>query len=386
MPKLPRLTLLLLLIGAPCARAPAADRPAQPPNIVFILIDDMPWFGTPVRMSPDLPESAMAFRHMPNVEKLAAQGMTFRNAYAAAGMCGPSRCSIQTGMMTARHLYSGNGGFGEKTNGTVEYLSRGQDAARPLLQPEPQGNLRFPSIGDLCKSAGYATAHFGKWHLYGGGPAKHGYDESDGDTDNKTSRPDDPPDDPKLMFSITRRSVDFIERQAKAGRPFFVQVSHYATHARYQATKKTRERYEKNPVFAKIAHPRDRQNAILGAAMVEDLDTTIGQLLQTLDIYILNVLMNGLGMQNDWSFLNRMIDTRALAMSIFKQVKYNSEEDFLCWQMKLMNHFEKGIKTSQGFLLKHYGIEHDPAMLHNALYDIKMNYKIFRRQISEVEI
>jgi arylsulfatase A-like enzyme len=283
MTNLPRFTLLLLLIGAPCARAPAAERSAQQPNIVFILIDDMPWFGTPVRMSPDLPESAMAFRHMPNVEKLAAQGMTFRNAYAAAGMCGPSRCSIQTGMMTARHLYSGNGGFGEKTNGTVEYLSRGQDAARPLLQPEPQGNLRFPSLGDLFKSAGYATAHFGKWHLYGGGPAKHGYDESDGDTDNKTSRPDDPPDDPKLMFSLTRRSVDFIERQAKAGRPFFVQVSHYATHARYQATKKTLARYEKNPVFAKIAHPRDRQNAILGAAMVEDLDTTIGQLLQTLD-------------------------------------------------------------------------------------------------------
>ncbi len=283
MTTLPRLAVLLLLIGALCARALAADRPAPPPNFVFILIDDMPWFGTPVRMSAELPESAMAFRHMPNVEKLATQGMTFRNAYAAAGMCGPSRCSIQTGMMTARHLYSGNGGFGEKTNGTVEYMSRGQDAARPLLQPEPQGNLRLPSIGDLFKSAGYATAHFGKWHLYGGGPARHGYDESDGDTDNKTSRPDDPPDDPKLMFSLTRRSADFIERQSRAGRPFFVQVSHYATHARYQATKKTLARYEKNPVFAKIAHPRERQNAILGAAMVEDLDTTIGQLLEKLD-------------------------------------------------------------------------------------------------------
>jgi arylsulfatase A-like enzyme len=283
MPTLPRLPLLLWFIGALCAPSPAAERTAQQPNIVFILIDDMPWFGTPVRMDPNMPDSAMAFRNMPNVQKLAAQGMTFRNAYAAAGMCGPSRCSIQTGMMTARHLYSGNGGFGEKTNGTVEYMSRGQDAARPLLQPEPQGNLRFPSIGDLFKSAGYATAHFGKWHLYGGGPAKHGYDESDGDTDNKTSRPDDPPDDPKLMFSITRRSVDFIDRQAKAGRPFFVQVSHYATHARYQATKKTVERYEKNPVFAKITNPRERSNAILGAAMCEDLDTSIGQLLQTLD-------------------------------------------------------------------------------------------------------
>ena len=288
---LTRFTFLFLLVVATGARALAAERPASAPNFVFILIDDMPWFGTPVRMSAELPESAMAFRHMPHVEKLAAQGMTFRNAHAAAGMCGPSRCSIQTGMMTARHLYSGNGGFGEKTNGTVHYLTRGQDAARPLLAPEPQGNLRFPSIGDLFKSAGYATAHFGKWHLYGGGPAKHGYDESDGDTDNKTCEPidaatgqrSDTSDDPKLMFSITRRSVDFIERQAKAGRPFFLQVSHYATHARYQATKKTLAKYEKSPLFAAIANPRDRSHAMLGAAMVEDLDTAIGQVLQKLD-------------------------------------------------------------------------------------------------------
>ena len=289
--KLHRLALSFLLVIAGIARAPAAERTGPPPNIVFILVDDMPWFGTPVRMSPDLPESAMAFRHMPNVEKLAAQGMTFRNAYAAAGMCGPSRCSIQTGMMTARHLYSGNGGFGEKTNGTVQYMSRGQDAARPLLQPEPQGNLRFPSIGNLFKSAGYATAHFGKWHLYGGGPAKHGYDESDGDTDNTSGRPidaatgqmTDTSDDPKQMFSLTRRSIDFMERQAKAGRPFYLQVSHYATHARWQATKKTLEKYENDPVFSKIENRRDRTHTMLGAAMVEDLDTAIGQLLQKLD-------------------------------------------------------------------------------------------------------
>ena len=291
MTKLRRFTFLFLCVGGLSAPTLAAERAAQPPNIVFILVDDMPWFGTPVRMSAALPESAMAFRHMPNVEKLAAQGMTFRNAYAAAGMCGPSRCSIQTGMMTARHLYSGNGGFGEKTNGTVQYMSRGQDAARPLLQPEPQGNLRFPSIGDLFKSAGYATAHFGKWHLYGGGPVQHGYDESDGDTDNTSGRPidaatgqmTDTSDDTKQMFSLTRRSLDFMERQAKAGRPFYLQVSHYATHARWQATKKTLEKYEQDPAFAKIENRRDRTHTMLGAAMVEDLDTAIGLLLQKLD-------------------------------------------------------------------------------------------------------
>ena len=251
----------------------------------------MPWYGTSVRMDADNPGSAMAFIKMPHVEKLAAEGMTFSNARSAAGMCAPSRCSIQTGMMTARHLYSGNGGFGEKTDGTVEYLSRGKDATMPLLCPEPQGNIRHTSIADVLKQSGYATAHFGKWHLYGGGPATHGYDESDGETDNKTFRPVDPAtgektktsEDPKFMFSITKRSVDFIERQAKAGKPFYLQISHYANHGQYQARKATLEKYEKEPVFQSITSPRERANSQLSAAMTEDLDTSIGQVLAKLD-------------------------------------------------------------------------------------------------------
>lgn len=284
----PLLTFLCLLFALFACPLNAADKP----NIVFILIDDMPWFGTPVRMDADMPESAMAFRNMPNVEKLAAQGMTFRNARSAAGMCAPSRCSILTGMMTAHHLFSGNGGFGPKTDGNVKYMSRGRDATLPLLQPEPQGNIRFTSIGDVMKASGYATAHFGKWHVYGGGPAKHGFDESDGETDNSTFRPVEDPatgkksatdEDPKFMFSITQRSVDFMERQAKAGKPFFVQLSHYATHAHYQARKATLRNNERNPVFAKIENKRQRENAVLGAAMAEDLDTSIGQVLAKLD-------------------------------------------------------------------------------------------------------
>ena len=283
---------LLFLISLLCVAATPRDASAaEKPNIIFILVDDMPWYGTSVRMDADNPGSAMAYIKMPNVEKLAAQGMTFRNARSAAGMCAPSRCSIQTGMMTARHLYSGNGGFGDKTDGTVEYLSRGKDATMPLLCPEPQGNIRHASIASVLKQAGYATAHFGKWHLYGGGPAKHGYDESDGDTDNKTFRPIDPvtgektkvSEDPKFIFSITERSVDFVERQARAGKPFFVQLSHYANHGQFQARQATLEKYEKDPVFQKIASPRERGNAQLSAAMTEDLDTSIGQVLAKLD-------------------------------------------------------------------------------------------------------
>lgn len=88
---------------------------------------------------------------------------------------------------------------------------------------------------------------------------------------------------PQKIFSITQHSVDFIARQAKAGKPFYVQLSHYATHAQYQARKATLAQYEKNPVFAKITHHREKRNAQLGAAMAEDLDSSIGLVLAKLE-------------------------------------------------------------------------------------------------------
>jgi DNA polymerase III alpha subunit (gram-positive type) len=110
----------------------------------------------------------------------------------------------------------------------------------------------------------------------------------------------------------------------------------------------------------------------------------VGQNLLGYDIYIINVLMNTIGVKNDWSFLTRIVDTKALATALFKDIKPSG--DTLSWQMKLMNFREKGLKTNQAFLLRHFGIDHDPSKLHNALYDITMNYKIFRKLIMGVDI
>lgn len=256
----------------------------EKPNFVFILVDDMAWYSTSVRMDKNLPASGMAFCSMPNVQKLADQGIVFSHARAAAAMCGPSRCSIQTGMTAAHHLYTGNGGFGLKTDGNVKYIA--ERGGPPLLTPEPQGNIRFPSIGDVLRLNGYSTAHFGKWHLYGGGPAKHGYDESNGETDNKSVNdvpPGDKIENPKQIFSITNSGISFMERQHKAGKPFFLQLSHYATHARYESRPATLKKYESNPIFNQITDKRMAKNAIELAAMSEDLDTSIGMILKTID-------------------------------------------------------------------------------------------------------
>ncbi len=256
----------------------------EQPNFVFILVDDMAWYGTSVPMDPDMPASGMSFCSMPNVQKLADHGIVFSSARAAAGMCGPSRCSIQTGMTAAHHLYTGNGGFGPKTDGNVKYIAERGDP--PLLTPEPQGNIRFTSIGDVLKSNGYSTALFGKWHLYGGGPEKHGYDESNGETDNKSVNdvpPGDKIENPKQIFSITQSGISFMERQHKAGKPFFLQLSHYATHAQYESRPATLKKQENNPVFNQITDKREAKKAIGLAAMSEDLDTSIGMILKTID-------------------------------------------------------------------------------------------------------
>jgi len=270
----------LMLVATECLGQVKTEKP----NIVFILVDDMAWYGTQVKMDKDMPESGMAFCSMPNVQKLSEQGMVFRNARAAAGMCGPSRCSIQTGMTSAHHLYSGNGGFGIKTDGKVKYIAERGDPS--LLTPEPQGNIRFPSIGDVLRSKGYSTAHFGKWHLYGGGPEKHGYDESNGETDNKSVNDvptGDKVENPKQIFSITQSGISFMERQSKAGKPFFLQLSHYANHARYESRPATLKKYENNPIFSQITDKRLAKNAVELAAMSEDLDTSVGMILEKLE-------------------------------------------------------------------------------------------------------
>jgi len=286
-----KITAGLVLLSMNSVSGTASDQESklpgkngERPNFVFILVDDMAWYGTSVRMDAELPASGMAFSSMPNLRKLAEQGIIFSHARAAAAMCGPSRCSIQTGMATAHHLYSGNGGFGPKTDGNVKYITeRGQP---PLLTPEPQGNIRFPSIGDILRPNGYSTAHFGKWHLYGGGPEKHGYDESNGETDNKSVNdvPEgDKVENPKQIFSITASGISFMERQKKAGKPFFLQLSHYATHARYESRPATLKKYASNPLFQQITDKRVAKNAIELAAMMEDLDTSIGMILKKID-------------------------------------------------------------------------------------------------------
>lgn len=111
----------------------------------------------------------------------------------------------------------------------------------------------------------------------------------------------------------------------------------------------------------------------------------VGQNLLFFDIYVINVWRREMGLPTDYSFLNRIIDTKSLAAAIFKKIPVD-KKNFTAWQYKMSHIREKGLSTSQLTLLKHYGIPFNATMLHDALYDVERNKDIFFKQIYDIEI
>lgn len=247
--------------------AAALARPARP-NFILILTDDQGWASTSFRMHPEIAESRCDYLHTPNMAKLAEGGMRFISGYAPAPLCTPTRRSIQFGMTPARQ--------------------RGTEFVGDF---HPRGHLSIPQALRQVDPA-YRCAHFGKWGESMSGktsldpenpatPARLGYDESDGVTGNVTGGMGGGgearmqtaiAEDPKLIFSMTRRGIAFLERQARESRPFYMQMSYYAVHRQIQCRRATLEKYRR-----KGDPPRQFSHEF--AAMTEDLDDGIGQLL-----------------------------------------------------------------------------------------------------------
>lgn len=236
------------------------------PNIIFILTDDQGWNGTSVQMHPNLGSSKSDYYRTPNLERLAKNGMRFSYAYAPGPMCSPSRASFQTGKSPAQLRMTNIGRY------------RPAPDSQRLLLPKHSMNLptNETTIGEMLGSAGYATAWFGKWHLGGSrGPGAHGYDVHDGATGNSNGDTQDP-ENPKDIFGVTNRGMAFMEKSTKAGKPFYLQLWHYAVHAPFQSREATAAAYRKRPAG------RIHRSAPF-AAMTEDLDASVGMVLDKLE-------------------------------------------------------------------------------------------------------
>lgn len=268
--------LVLMLLAFP-ELSLAADRP----NIVFMLADDQGWSGLSVAMHPDVPASRGEVFHTPNLEKLAAQGMRFSAAYAPAPVCSPTRISLQTGKSPAQLHWT---------------KAAPAELGHKLLEPQLIKNISADqtTLGELLRKAGYGTAHYGKWHIGGGGPGMHGYDEHDGDTGNEHAFQFTDPN-PVDIFGMAQRAAKFMEKNARAGKPFFIQLSWNALHAAENALRATQAKYTNLP---SLRNPKQAATA----AITEDLDTGVGMVLAAIDrlnlaanTYVIYMSDNGTG-------------------------------------------------------------------------------------------
>lgn len=218
----------------------------KPPNIVMLFVDDWAWNGSPILMDKRMLNSGMpGLVDMPNLERLANQGMIFRNAYASP-QCGPSRVSLQTGQSNARN------GFTVVTGKNTGYFDYSGPSFNPVLACTADNNIRpgTTTIPEALDLMGYQSAHIGKWHS-GGSPADEGYVLHDGNTSNKEGNTHIGDEtvltgltDPKLTGHITNKATRFIEESYLAHRPFYVQLSYYAMHAGEECFPKVRQYYQ----------------------------------------------------------------------------------------------------------------------------------------------
>ena len=187
------------------------------PNIILIYADDQGWNGTSVRMHPDREDSRSDYYQTPNIEHLALQGMRFSRGYSSNPNCAPSRHALLSGMTPAKNRRCDiNNGRGPQTD--VLWLAARNNPAS-LTEA-----ITFPEL--LHDHAGYATAHYGKWHLPGD-PGENGYDDHDGSRNNPGGGGDT---DPKRIFDLTTKGLNFMQAQVQAGKPFYLQLSHFAVH------------------------------------------------------------------------------------------------------------------------------------------------------------
>lgn len=228
-----------------------AGRAGPPPNILFILCDDL---GI-----NDLHCYGRADHHTPNLDRLATQGLRFTSAYCAQPICSPSRAAILTGKTPARlHL-------------TTFLPGRPDSVAQKVLHPEieMQVPLAEKMLPQYFKPAGYVCGAFGKWHVGGNGfgPLEHGFDVYHaGQANTKPSASEGG----KGEYDLTSAAERFIETNRT--RPFLVYLAHNSPHIPYAAQP------------ARIQNNHGAFEPVY-AGVIETLDDTVGRLLAKLDAF-----------------------------------------------------------------------------------------------------
>ncbi|MDP6930467.1 MAG: sulfatase-like hydrolase/transferase [Planctomycetota bacterium] len=254
------------------------------PNIVFILADDMGW--TDVSGGQTNLGNASDYYRTPNIDALAAAGMSFDHAYSCGPNCAPTRAALMSGQYPPRTgVYTVNTG------------NRGQSQYRKL-DAAPNQTKVAPSIitlAETLKKAGYTTGHFGKWHLgddpQGHGPNGQGFDLNIGGTnrgsvsggskghfargDGSFNLPNMPANNKPNQFMADRLTEEALAFM-KSKQPFFVYLSHFSVHTPIQAP--TGDIAAFNSVPKGVRHKNQTY-----AGMLKNLDDGLGRVMNFLE-------------------------------------------------------------------------------------------------------
>ena len=267
----------------------ANENTEKKPNIVLILVDDLGWIDTVCYGSK--------YYQTPNIDKLAAEGMRFTDAYAACAVCSPTRAAVMTGRYPARlgvtdwiRARFQGGKIPENKKNPTEYV--GGKNKKLLCPPNALWmELDEITIAEALKPAGYTSCHIGKWHLGADDwyPDRQGFDFNVGGCDFGQ-----PPNYFDPYFRKGQGSIPTLEPRRKGeyltdreadeavkfihnhkDKPFFLYMAHYTVHTPIQAKKDLIEKYKAKP-------PTNQKNPTY-AAMIESLDDAVGRICSALD-------------------------------------------------------------------------------------------------------
>lgn len=230
------------LLLAPLAGLAAAEAPK--PNILFIFADDWGW--------GDLSCHGHPYVKTPNIDRLAAEGTDFHRFTVASGVCSPSRTAVMTGQFPARYHIDGHFAWpkdNEKRN-MPDWLSP-----------------KAPLLPRFLKESGYATAHFGKWHLANNMiqdsplPSDYGYDAYGAFNCAGEQMP---------VHEDAHNTVAFIEKAQRDGKPFFINLWIHEPHTPFHVIPKYQWRFrdldEEDNIYASVlSHADDRIGEVLDA-------------------------------------------------------------------------------------------------------------------------
>ncbi len=238
-----------------------AQSAAKPPNVIFILADDMGWGDLGCYGNPRL--------KTPNLDRLASQGTLFTQFYVNGSVCSPTRSAFMTGMFPARNRIHGHL--------ATEELNR-QRAMPNFLDP------KVPNVASQLKTAGYRTAHFGKWHLgrWTGAPLPdaYGFDHHMSVSSNET-RWDEMGPGFRADSSrwIVDNALEFIRREPR-GKPFYAQLWMLLPHAPLAPTEAQLAPFKNQQPGPHVPWPGAQQ---IYNASLRDLDTHLGRLFTELE-------------------------------------------------------------------------------------------------------